>query len=48
VENAQALGVQYVIWYRQIWFPASGWRTYNLAYGDPNTDHTNHVHLSIR
>jgi septal ring factor EnvC (AmiA/AmiB activator) len=48
VENADALGVQYVIWYRQIWQPTTGWRTYNLAGGDPSSDHTNHVHLSIR
>jgi uncharacterized protein YlxW (UPF0749 family) len=48
VENADALGVQYVIWYRQIWTPSSGWKSYSRAYGDPNTDHTNHVHLSIR
>ncbi|HEX2144669.1 MAG TPA: hypothetical protein VHG10_09195 [Glycomyces sp.] len=48
VENADALGVQYVIWYRQIWMPSSGWKSYSGAYGDPNTDHTNHVHLSIR
>lgn len=48
VENANELGVQYVIWYRQIWFPSSGWRTYNLAHGDANSDHTNHVHVSIR
>ncbi|GAB3649937.1 hypothetical protein [Glycomyces tarimensis] len=48
IENASALGVQYVIWYRQIWFPSSGWRSYSGAYGDPSSDHTNHVHLSIR
>jgi hypothetical protein len=48
VENADALGVQYVIWYRQIWMPSSGWKSYSGAYGDPNSDHTNHVHLSIR
>lgn len=47
-ENATELGVQYVIWYRQIWFPSSGWRSYSGAYGDPSSDHTNHVHLSIR
>ena len=47
-ENADALGVQYVIWYRQIWFPSSGWKSYSGAYGDPSSDHTNHVHLSIR
>jgi septal ring factor EnvC (AmiA/AmiB activator) len=48
VENADALGVQYVIWYRQIWMPSSGWKSYSGAGGDPNSDHTNHVHLSIR
>ncbi|WP_051392838.1 TULIP family P47-like protein [Glycomyces arizonensis] len=47
-ENAHELGVQYVIWYRQIWFPSSGWRSYNGGNGDPSSDHTNHVHLSIR
>jgi hypothetical protein len=48
VENAHALGVQYVIWYRQIWTPSSGWKSYGGAGGEPNSDHTNHVHLSIR
>lgn len=48
VENADALGVQYVIWYKQIWQPATGWRAYNLGSGEPNSDHTNHVHLSVR
>ncbi|WP_199042162.1 coiled-coil domain-containing protein [Glycomyces salinus] len=48
VENADALGVQYVIWYKQIWMPSSGWKSYSLAGGDPSSDHTNHVHLSIR
>jgi chaperonin cofactor prefoldin len=48
VENADELGVQYVIWYRQIWLPSSGWKSYSGAGGEPNSDHTNHVHLSIR
>jgi len=48
VANADALGVLYVIWYREIWFPGSGWRTYGSAGGDPASDHTNHVHVSIR
>ena len=46
VNNAQALGVLYVIWYRQIWMPGTGWRAYN-SYGDPATEHTNHVHVSM-
>ncbi|MBX6752535.1 MAG: hypothetical protein IRY85_23220, partial [Micromonosporaceae bacterium] len=46
VNNAQALGVLYVIWYRQIWMPGTGWRAYN-SYGDPATEHTNHVHISM-
>lgn len=48
IENSDALGVQYVIWYRQIWFPGNGWKSYSGAYGDPSSDHTNHVHLSMR
>jgi len=47
VRNADRLGVLYVIWYRQIWFPATGWRSYGGAHGDPSSDHTNHVHLSL-
>ncbi len=46
VQNANALGVLYVIWYRQIWFPNSGWRSYS-GYGDPSSEHTNHVHISM-
>ncbi|WP_432988619.1 coiled-coil domain-containing protein [Dactylosporangium sp. CA-233914] len=47
VRNAQPLGVMYVIWYRQIWTPAAGWHTYESGRGDPSSDHTNHVHMSI-
>lgn len=48
IENSEALGVKYVIWYRQIWFPGNGWKSYSGAGGDPSSDHTNHVHLSLR
>lgn len=47
VRNADKLGILYVIWYRQIWFPATGWKAYTSAKGDPSSDHTNHVHLSL-
>jgi hypothetical protein len=47
VRNADRLGVLYVIWYKQIWVPATGWRAYSGGGGDPSSDHTNHVHLSI-
>ncbi|MEV4757263.1 hypothetical protein AB0J86_19405 [Micromonospora sp. NPDC049559] len=47
VRNADQLGVLYVIWYRQIWFPATGWKSYGDGHGDPSSDHTNHVHLSV-
>ncbi|MDG4832482.1 hypothetical protein O7627_24700 [Solwaraspora sp. WMMD1047] len=46
VNNASRLGVLYVIWFRQIWLPSSGWRAYN-GDGTPSGDHTNHVHLSM-
>ncbi|MFC6022775.1 coiled-coil domain-containing protein [Plantactinospora solaniradicis] len=47
VRNADRLGVLYVIWFKQIWLPSSGWKTYNSGNGDPSSDHTNHVHLSM-
>jgi hypothetical protein len=46
IRNADRLGVMYVIWFRRIWLPSSGWRSYNGG-GDPASDHTNHVHLSV-
>jgi hypothetical protein len=46
VANADALGVLYVIWFRQVWMPGVGWRAYS-GRGDPAAEHTNHVHLSI-
>ncbi len=46
VKNASRLGVMYVIWYRQIWMPSTGWRSYSGS-GGPNATHTNHVHLSV-
>jgi hypothetical protein len=47
VKNADRLGVMYVIWFKQIWTPAVGWHHYSGVAGDPSSDHTNHVHLSI-
>jgi hypothetical protein len=46
IKNANRLGVLYVIWYRQIWMPGTGWRSYSGG-GGPAGDHTNHVHLSM-
>jgi len=47
VNNARPLTVLYVIWFKQIWLPSSGWRAYRRGQGDPSSDHTNHVHLSV-
>jgi len=47
VRNADRLGVMYVIWFRQFWSPATGWTSYGGAGGDPSSDHTNHVHISM-
>lgn len=47
VKNASRLGVLYVIWFKQIWLPSSGWKSYSGGNGDPSSDHTNHVHLSV-
>lgn len=46
VFNAQRLGVLYVIWYRQIWLPSSGWHSYSGCC-TPSQTHTNHVHVSV-
>jgi hypothetical protein len=46
IKNAGRLGVLYVIWYRQMWLPGTGWRSYSGG-GSPAADHTNHVHLSM-
>ena len=42
VRNADRLGVLYVIWNRQIWQPATGWKSYSGA-----SSHTDHVHVSM-
>jgi hypothetical protein len=47
IANASRLGVMYVIWFKKIWMPGLGWRTYNSQDGTPSGDHTNHVHLSM-
>nr|MDT0662497.1 hypothetical protein [Micromonospora sp. DSM 115978] len=46
VKNANRLGVAYVIWFRQIWMPNTGWRAYRGGSGAA-AEHTNHVHLSM-
>lgn len=46
VSNADRLGIMYVIWYRQIWLPSSGWKSYSAS-GGPSVVHTNHVHISV-
>jgi peptidoglycan DL-endopeptidase CwlO len=48
IDNSRRLGVLYVIWFKRIWLPSSGWRAYRSGRGDPSSDHTNHVHLSVR
>jgi hypothetical protein len=47
IKNSDNLGVLYVIWFRRIWLPSSGWKSYSGGNGDPSSDHTNHVHLSV-
>jgi peptidoglycan DL-endopeptidase CwlO len=48
IHNSSSLGVLYVIWFERIWLPSSGWKAYTRGNGDPSSDHTNHVHLSVR
>jgi hypothetical protein len=43
VRNADRLGIYYVIWYKQIWFPATGnWHAYHGV-----SAHMDHVHVSV-
>jgi hypothetical protein len=42
VRNADRLGILYVIWFAQIWFPATGWKTYHGP-----SSHKDHVHVSM-
>ncbi|GAA2619118.1 coiled-coil domain-containing protein [Paractinoplanes durhamensis] len=42
VRNADRLGIYYVIWYAQIWFPATGWHAYHGV-----SNHKDHVHVSM-
>jgi len=49
VFNAERLGVLYVIWYQRIWLASTGqWKPYSGAHGDSSSNHTNHVHMSIK
>lgn len=48
INNSGKLGVLYVIWFKRIWLPSSGWKSYSGGNGDPSSDHTNHVHLSVK
>jgi peptidoglycan DL-endopeptidase CwlO len=49
VYNADRLGVLYVIWYQRIWLASTGrWKAYSGGRGDPSSNHTNHVHVSMR
>ena len=47
VDNADRLAVLYVIWFKQIWLPGVGWRTYT-GDGTPAGNHQNHVHISVQ
>lgn len=47
IANAQALGIMYVIWFKQIWMPGIGWRAYTTECCDPSGAHENHVHISV-
>lgn len=47
-QNADALGVMYVIWYREFWDASSGsWSSCTSCGSDPSSAHTNHVHVSL-
>ncbi|ASU85027.1 hypothetical protein CDO52_21495 [Nocardiopsis gilva YIM 90087] len=48
-ENAEELGVMYIIWKQQIWSPtraSEGWRSMDDR-GSPTQNHWDHVHISF-
>ncbi|GAA3269986.1 MULTISPECIES: coiled-coil domain-containing protein [Dactylosporangium] len=47
VANQKNLGIKYVIWYKRIWQPSTGWKSYG-GDGTPAGDHYNHVHISMQ
>jgi hypothetical protein len=52
IEHAADLHVRYIIWQKQIWFPASGWGPYTRYAGvtqdEPlRLNHYDHVHVSL-
>ena len=47
VLNAEAEGIDYIIWWRRSWnSKRKTWVAYTRANGDPNVDHTNHAHVT--
>lgn len=42
IDNAAALGVKYLIWYRRDWNPQQGW----TSYSGTSNPHTDHVHVT--
>ena len=47
INNSDRIGVLYIIWFRRIWMPSTGWRSYSGS-GSPAAEHTNHVHISVQ
>jgi peptidoglycan DL-endopeptidase CwlO len=49
IANASRLAVEYIIWYDRIWHVTNPgvWKAYSRGNGDPASDHTNHLHVSI-
>lgn len=41
--NASALGIKYIIWYRQYWEPGKSW----VPYTSTTNPHTDHVHITF-
>lgn len=50
-ENADVLGIKYVIWQQRIWYPGKGWAPMSAKSGDTGSgydpNHLRHVHLSF-
>lgn len=46
-ENAEAFGVEYVLWQQRSWYPDRGWRPMEDR-GSPTANHADHVHVTFK
>ena len=46
-QNADRLGIEYILWNQQSWYPGQGWRAMEDR-GSITANHVDHVHITLR